>query len=60
VQCPGAVVGEPGVGKSRLVEEFLAGIDGRVARGRCLSYGEGITYFPVVEVVRQLDLEPAA
>ena len=52
------VIGEPGVGKSRLIAEFLAGIDARVARGRCLSYGEGITYFPVVDVIRQLRILP--
>jgi class 3 adenylate cyclase/tetratricopeptide (TPR) repeat protein len=52
------VVGEPGVGKSRLVAEFLAGLDVRVVRGRCLSYGEGITYWPVIEVLRQLELLP--
>ncbi len=28
-------------------------------RGRCLSYGEGITYWPVVEVVKQLDALPS-
>jgi class 3 adenylate cyclase len=50
------VLGSAGVGKSRLVREFLAGLDENVtiARGTCLSYGEGITYFPVVEVVKQL------
>ncbi|HJQ73713.1 MAG TPA: adenylate/guanylate cyclase domain-containing protein [Gaiellaceae bacterium] len=52
------VVGDPGVGKSRLVAETLAQIDARVVRGRCLSYGEGITYWPVVEVVKQLDAVP--
>ncbi|HEU5243380.1 MAG TPA: adenylate/guanylate cyclase domain-containing protein [Gaiellaceae bacterium] len=52
------VVGDPGVGKSRLVAEALALIDSRVVRGRCLSYGEGITYWPVVEVVKQLDALP--
>ncbi|HJU36768.1 MAG TPA: adenylate/guanylate cyclase domain-containing protein [Gaiellaceae bacterium] len=52
------VVGDPGVGKSRLVTEALARIDARVVRGRCLSYGEGITYWPVVEVVKQLDARP--
>ena len=30
----------------------------RVVRGRCLPYGEGITYWPVVEVLKQLDLLP--
>ena len=48
------VLGVAGVGKSRLVREFLAGVDARVVEGRCLSYGEGITYFPVVEVVKRL------
>jgi class 3 adenylate cyclase/tetratricopeptide (TPR) repeat protein len=48
------VVGPPGIGKSRLVAEFAqrAGKEGRVHWGRCLSYGEGITYWPVTEVVR--------
>jgi AAA ATPase domain/Adenylate and Guanylate cyclase catalytic domain len=35
------VLGSAGVGKSRLAAEFLAGLDARVVRGRCLSYGEG-------------------
>ena len=49
------VVGEPGIGKSRLAAEALASIGARVVRGRCLPYGAGITYWPVVEVVKQLD-----
>ena len=53
------VVGDPGVGKSRLVAEVLAKIDARVVRGRCLSYGEGITYRPVLEVLKQLDALPS-
>jgi class 3 adenylate cyclase/tetratricopeptide (TPR) repeat protein len=49
------VLGAAGVGKSRLVAEFLSTLDpALVVRGRCLSYGEGITYWPVVEVVKQL------
>ena len=44
------VVGDGGVGKSRLTAEALAGVDARVVSGRCLPYGEGITYWPVVEV----------
>ena len=49
------VLGSAGVGKSRLVEEFLSSLDGRalVLRGRCLPYGEGITYYPVVEAIKQ-------
>ena len=52
------VVGEAGVGKSRLVAEALEPIEGTVVRGRCLPYGEGITYWPVVEVLKQLELIP--
>ena len=48
------ILGTAGVGKSRLAAEFLDGVDATVFRGRCLSYGEGITYWPVVEVVKQL------
>jgi class 3 adenylate cyclase len=53
------VVGDAGVGKSRLVSESLTGIAARVVRGRCLPYGEGITHWPVVEVVKQLAVLPA-
>jgi class 3 adenylate cyclase/tetratricopeptide (TPR) repeat protein len=48
------VLGGAGVGKSRLAREYVKWIDARVLRGRCLSYGEGITYWPVIEVVNQL------
>jgi tetratricopeptide (TPR) repeat protein len=50
------VVGEPGVGKSRLASELVASLppDARAVRGACLSYGEGITYWPVAQVVREL------
>ena len=49
------VLGAAGVGKSRLVLEFLGGIrtPSTVLRGRCLPYGEGITFWPVAELVRQ-------
>ncbi|MGZ4385114.1 MAG: ATP-binding protein, partial [Gaiellaceae bacterium] len=49
------VLGLAGVGKSRLVQEFLEGIAGEalVARGRCLPYGEGITYWPLREAVNE-------
>ncbi len=52
------VVGDAGVGKSRLVAEALAPLGARIVRGHCLPYGEGITYWPVVEVVKQLDALP--
>ena len=52
------IYGDPGVGKSRLVRELL----GRLARrrpprilvGRCLSYGDGITYWPLAEILKGL------
>ena len=53
------VVGDAGVGKSRLVAEALGAAEARVLRGRCLPYGEGITYWPVVEVVKQLEALPS-
>jgi class 3 adenylate cyclase len=53
------VVGDAGVGKSRLGAELLASIEAAVVRGRCLPYGEGITYWPVVEVLKQLDVLPS-
>ena len=48
------VLGAAGVGKSRLIAEFLAGVGGEatVMRGRCLPYGEGITYWPLAEALR--------
>ena len=52
------ILGSAGVGKSRLAAEFLAGLAARVVRGRCLSYGEGITYWPVVEIVKQFATLP--
>ena len=49
------ILGTAGVGKSRLVREFLGDLDGRalVARGRCLPYGEGITFWPLLEAVKE-------
>ena len=50
------VVGPGGIGKSRLIREFLGSVEGdaRVLIGRCLSYGEGITYWPLVEIIRSV------
>ena len=53
------VIGEAGVGKSRLTMELLDAVDARVVRGRCVPYGEGITYWPVIEVLKQLDALPS-
>ncbi|MFL5757110.1 MAG: BTAD domain-containing putative transcriptional regulator [Chloroflexota bacterium] len=48
------VAGEAGIGKTRLADEFVRtlGLDGRVLIGRCLSFGEGITYWPIAEAIR--------
>src|SRR5215208_5100446 len=49
------VLGAAGVGKTRLAQEIAARSFGAaVAQGRCLSYGDGITFFPIAEVVRSL------
>ena len=53
------VIGNAGVGKSRLTAELVSSVNARTVRGRCLSYGEGITYFPVAEVLKQLDAVPS-
>ncbi|MBV8734860.1 MAG: AAA family ATPase, partial [Solirubrobacterales bacterium] len=47
------LLGMAGVGKSRLVTELIAGLGGEphVLRGRCLAYGEGITFWPLVEAL---------
>ncbi len=62
------LLGTPGIGKSRLVRDFIAreqeaakctscneGLSApRVLQGRCPPYGEGITYWPLVEILRSL------
>ncbi len=53
------VVGDAGVGKSRLTAEFLDSVEAPIVGGRCLPYGEGITYWAVVEVLKQLDSLPS-
>ena len=62
------LLGDPGVGKSRLVGEFSAavGAEADVFGGRCLAYGRGITFWPLAEALRQAagivddDAPPAA
>lgn len=53
------VLGPPGIGKSRLARELAAALVGEasVLSGRCLPYGEGITYWPLVEIFREADAE---
>jgi class 3 adenylate cyclase/tetratricopeptide (TPR) repeat protein len=49
------VLGPAGIGKSRVAYEFIASApDSIVLRGRCLAYGDGITYFPLVEILEQI------
>ena len=47
------VVGDAGLGKSRLVREVVEriAVDARVLKGRCLPYGDGITFWPLVGMV---------
>ena len=47
------VYGQPGVGKSRLAREFSDALEGAtVLPGRSLPYGEGVTYWPLAEMVK--------
>jgi class 3 adenylate cyclase/tetratricopeptide (TPR) repeat protein len=62
------LLGVPGIGKSRLVRDFIQReeeaaksasniqrlVKPRVLRGRCPPYGEGITYWPLIEILRSL------
>jgi class 3 adenylate cyclase/tetratricopeptide (TPR) repeat protein len=48
------VFGEPGIGKSRLVHEFAEGVErATILSGRCLPFGEGVTYWALAEMVKQ-------
>jgi class 3 adenylate cyclase/tetratricopeptide (TPR) repeat protein len=49
------IVGDAGLGKSRLGEEVLRGVAAfaTTVRGRCLPYGDGITFWPIVEAIRE-------
>ena len=50
-----AVLGEAGVGKSRLASELISDLGGDAVAltGRCVSYGEGATFLPLAEIIRQ-------
>jgi predicted ATPase/class 3 adenylate cyclase len=49
------IVGQAGAGKSRLLHEFVSALQGTVTvlHGQCLPYGEGITFWPITQVIRQ-------
>ncbi|MCY7304387.1 MAG: AAA family ATPase, partial [Thermoleophilia bacterium] len=54
------LLGPAGVGKSRLTDEFLASVGeaADILRSRCLHYGEDITYWPLVEILLAIGVEP--
>jgi predicted ATPase/class 3 adenylate cyclase len=60
------VLGPAGLGKSRLAREFISRVEDKalVLSGRCLPYGDGITFWPVAEIVKHAcgiaDDEPQA
>jgi class 3 adenylate cyclase/tetratricopeptide (TPR) repeat protein len=55
------ILGPAGIGKSRLAAELTSALTDRatVLQGRCLSYGEGITFWPLREILRGLSKRPA-
>ncbi|HEX5609810.1 MAG TPA: AAA family ATPase [Solirubrobacterales bacterium] len=50
------ILGPPGIGKSSLASALLSEVEGDATTvvGRCLPYGDGITYWPLAEIIRQL------
>jgi class 3 adenylate cyclase/tetratricopeptide (TPR) repeat protein len=63
------VTGEPGVGKSRLIQTFAEFLDEepeiiRWRQGRCLPYGDGVSFWPLSEIVKAetgiLETDPPA
>jgi class 3 adenylate cyclase/tetratricopeptide (TPR) repeat protein len=60
--CLVTLLGTPGIGKSRLVSEFLAGLADEqaatVMSGRCSAYGKGITYAPLADMLSMSQTGP--
>jgi DNA-binding SARP family transcriptional activator len=54
------VLGDPGIGKTRLVRELLTGLreEATVLVGRCVSYGDGATYLPLGEIIAGIGADP--
>lgn len=50
------LIGAAGIGKTRLAEEFVSRLrdQATVVAGRCVAYGQGITFWPLREIVRRL------
>jgi class 3 adenylate cyclase/tetratricopeptide (TPR) repeat protein len=55
------ILGTAGIGKSRLAQELVATVEDKatILSGRCLPYGDGITYWPLFEILQQLGSEAA-
>lgn len=59
------ISGEAGIGKTRLAREFLLWVEdrARIVVGRCIPYGEGVTLWPLVEILRSeaqiVDTDPS-
>jgi class 3 adenylate cyclase/tetratricopeptide (TPR) repeat protein len=55
------ILGPAGIGKSRLAAELFSTLStaARIVSGRCLAYGEGITYWPLREIVNALERDQA-
>ena len=51
------LIGPAGIGKTRLAEEFVLGLadEATVMAGRCAAYGQGITFWPLREIVSRLE-----